>query len=51
MHILVKTLSQTSMQTYAVFQIILPTWNIIYDAFIVDTFLSFSFKKKQQQKT
>lgn len=45
-----KTFSQTSMQTNAVFQIILPTWNILHDAFIMDVFLSLSFKKKQWQK-
>lgn len=38
------------MQTNAVFQIILPTWNILHDAFIMDVFLSLSFKKKQWQK-
>ena len=36
-----------NLYVYKVIYIILPTWKIIHDKFIMDTFLSFSFKKKE----
>lgn len=42
------TLSQISMHIHTVIRVILPTWNIIYDAFIMNIFNS--LKKQQQQK-